>query len=214
MKSFTRTFFIISLVLTVFNSRAQEYDTWFQAGPQLKVVSARMTIESELVNTSDIESEIGYQFGAFFRVNIDKIYVQPELLYSTIQTQLVFQDYDDIPGFNPQANFEFNTLEVPIDIGYRIGNIRLNTGPSFSFLISGERSFLNEVEKITDDYNRVNMLWHFGVGGDAKRFMFDVRYEFGLSKTGESLSNIIGTEFIPKQRQWLFSVGYNILNDY
>lgn len=214
MKSFKRIIFIICLALGPSLVQAQDYETWFQAGPQLKIVSAKMTIESELVSTSDINSEIGYQFGGFFRINIDKVYIQPELLYSTIQTQLVFQDYGGVMGFNPQADFEFNTLEIPVDIGYRIGNLRLNSGPSMSILLTGERSFLNEVTQVTDDYNRINILWHFGLGADIKRFLLDVRYEFGLSKTGESLSNIIGTEFIPKQRQWLFSVGYNILNDY
>ena len=67
-------------------------------------------------------------------------------------------------------------------------------GPSFSFLMSGQRSFLNEVEKVSDDYNRSNMMWHFGIGGDFDRFVLDINYEFGLSKTGESLSQILRTE--------------------
>lgn len=207
--------FIFSIIVFVASQAyAQQYDTWYQAGPKFKLVSSRMTIDSDRVKTSESESEIGYQFGGWFRVNIDKIYVQPEVLYSTIKTQLVFQDYQDVPGFNPRADFEFNTLEIPVDIGFRAGNFRMNTGPSLSLLLSGQRSFLNEVEKVTDKYNKVNMLWHFGVGADAKRITLDLKYEFGLSKTGESLSQIIGTDQIPKQRQWIFAVGFNLMNDY
>jgi hypothetical protein len=190
---------------------AQDYDTWFQGGPQVKLVNAKMTIDSDLVSTSDIDSEIGYQVGLFFRVNVNHIYVQPELLFSTVQTQLVFKDYDGIAGFNPQADFEFNTLELPIEIGYKIGQLRLNGGPSFSFLLSGQRSFLNQLNAVTEEYNKLNLMFHFGIGVDIQRFVFDARYQFGLSKTGESLSNIIGTELIPNQRQWIFSLGYNIL---
>ena len=201
----------ILLFSFAFCTNAQEYDTWFQGGLSINVVSAKMTIDSELVSTSDIESEVGYQFGFFGRVNVDNIYVEPQLLYSTIKTQLVFQDYQGVPGFDPQASFEFNTLEIPIDIGMRFGNLRVNTGPSFSILLAGERSFLNQTEEVTDEYNRLNMLWHFGLGGDFDRIMIDLKYEFGLNKTGESLSNIIGTEFIPEQRQWIFSAGFNFL---
>lgn len=186
------------MLLMPFSVISQDYDTWFQGGLTAKVVSARMTIESELVRTSDLESEFGYQIGVFARINIDNIYVEPQLLFSTIKTQLIFKDFGQVPGFDPSANFEFNTIELPIDIGMRFGRLRVNTGPSFSLLVSGERAFLNDVEEVTDEYNRMNMLWHFGVGGDFDRVFIDLRYEFGLSKTGESLSNIIGTEFIPR----------------
>jgi len=192
---------------------AQVYSTDYQAGAILKIVSAKMNINSELVSTSNTESEVGYQFGGFYRVNIDRIYVQPELLFSKIKTQLVFNDYNGVSGFNPLAQFEFNTLEIPVNIGYRIGNLRLMMGPSFSILLSGERSFLNEVEKVTSEYNRTNFMWHWGIGGDFQRIFIDIKYESGLSKTGESLSNLIGREFVPKQRQWVFSVALNLLRN-
>ncbi|RKQ43379.1 outer membrane protein with beta-barrel domain [Roseivirga pacifica] len=207
------SFFLVFMCLG-FTLHGQEYQTWYQGGFRLKVLSAKMTIDSDLVDLSQSDSEIGYQVGFFGRLNVDKIYVQPELLFSKIKTDLVFQDYDNINGFNPRADFEFNTLEIPLDIGYRIGDFRMFFGPSISILISGERSFLNEVQRVTEDYNRTNLLWHFGVGGDFDKVIIDVNYEFGLSKTGESLSNIVGTEFVPKQRQWVFAIGLNIFDDY
>ena len=195
------------------SAQTYSYSTDYQAGAKLKLVSARMNISSDLVSTSNAESEVGYQFGGFFRVNINKIYVEVELLYSKIKTQLVFNDYDGIVGFDPLAEFEFNTIEIPLSIGYRIGNLRLFMGPSLSNLVSGQRSFLNEIEKVTDDYNRTNLMWHWGIGGDFERVLIDLTYESGLSKTGESLTNLIGREFIPKQRQWVFSVALNLLRD-
>ncbi len=201
------------MALLPFAVAGQTYSTDHQAGAILKVVSARMNINSDLVSTSNTESEVGYQFGGFYRINVDRIYLQPEVLFSKIQTQLVFNDYTGISGFNPLAEFEFNTLEVPINIGYRIGNLRLMMGPSFSILLSGERSFLNEVEQVTSEYNRSNFMWHWGIGGDFDRILIDIKYESGLSKTGESLSNLIGRDFVPKQRQWVFSVALNLLRD-
>jgi len=72
----------------------QSYSIDHQAGAILKLVSARMNISSDLVSTSSTEAEVGYQFGGFYRINIDKIYVQPEVLFSKIKTQLVFNDYN------------------------------------------------------------------------------------------------------------------------
>ena len=56
-------------------------------------------------------------------------------------------------------------------------------------------------------------MWHWGIGGDFERIFVDIKYESGLSKTGESLSNLIGREFVPKQRQWVISVALNLLKD-
>lgn len=210
-----RYFLIFAIFLLPVGVSAQTYSytTDYQAGILLKIVSARMSIDSDLVSTSDTESEVGYQFGGFYRVNINRVFVQPELLFSKIKTQLLFNDYDGIQGFNPLAEFEFNTIEIPLSFGYRIGNLRLRMGPALSILISGQRSFLNEVNKVTSDYNRSNLTWHWGIGGDFQRVFVDLKYESGLSKTGESLTNLIGRNFVPKQRQWVLSIALNLLKD-
>lgn len=222
-KTFSKTLLKMNrawlLVILLFGflaqSKAQEqYDRFFQAGPLVKVVTAKMKLDSDEIDLSEGSSEIGYQFGVFARANVQGVFVQTSLLLSKIKTELIFVNYDGVQNFNPRADFEFNTLELPLDIGYRIGNLRLQMGPTFSFLLSGERSFLNEVEKVSDDYNRSNMMWHFGLGGDFDRFVIDINYEFGLSKTGESLGQLLGREYVPKQHQWVIGVGVNILNDY
>ncbi len=210
-KHFFKLLILFTLVALNHESALSQYWTLYQAGPIVKVASARMTSDSDQVLVPADGGEIGYQFGGFFRINVDRIYVQAEALYSKIQTQLVFLNYDDIQGFNPRAEFEFNTLEIPVDIGYRIGNLRLHTGPSISTLISGNRSFLNEIENVTSEYNSSGLMWHLGIGGDFDRFIVDVRYEAGLSKTGESLSNLLGRDFVPRQRLWVVSVGLNFL---
>ena len=188
-----------------------QYWTRYQAGPILKVANSRMSSNNDQILVPADDREVGYQLGGFFRVNIDRIYVQTEVLFSRVQTQLVFLNYDGIQGFNPRAEFEFNTLEFPISIGYRIGNLRFHSGPSISTLLSGNRSFLNEIEGVTSEYNQTNILWHIGIGGDFDRLILDIRYETGLSKTGESLTNLIGREFVPRQRTWVVSVGLNFL---
>lgn len=211
-----RACIIVILIFGFFTGlKAQErFDRFYQAGPLVKVVTAKMKLDSDEIDLSEGGAEIGYQFGGFFRINVQGVFVQSSVLLSKIKTELVFVNYNNVQNFNPRADFEFNTLELPVDIGYRIGNLRLQMGPTFSFLLSGQRSFLNEVDKVSDSYNRSNMLWHFGLGGDFDRFVIDINYEFGLSKTGESLNQLLGRDYVPKQRQWVIGLGVNILNDY
>ncbi len=214
MKLRTLGTLILLIILTASAMGQERYDRFYQAGPILKLVTAKMKLDNETINLSEGGSEVGYQFGGFFRINVQDVYVQPSILLSKIKTQLVFSNYQGVQGFNPRAEFEFNTLELPIDIGYRIGNFRMQMGPSFSILLSGQRSFLNDVERVSDDYNRSNLMWHFGIGGDFDRFVIDINYEFGLSKTGESLGQLLGRDFVPRQRQLVFGVGINFLEGY
>lgn len=213
MKKLNFSLLLFFVIFFSTQGKAQEnYENFYQAGPVVKVLTARMALENEQIDLSEGGSELGYQFGGFFRVNVKNVYVQPSVLLSKVKTELVFLNYEGVPNFNPRADFEFNTLELPVDIRVRIGNLRMQMGPSFSILLSGQRSFLNDVEEVSYAYNGSNLMWHFGLGGDFDRFLIDFNYEFGLSKTGESLAQLIGRDFVPQQRQWIISVAINFLN--
>mgnify|MGYP003134603806 FL=1 len=195
-------------------AQAQDfYDVSYKAGPVFKIVSPKIRIDSDYVRIPEEGNEIGYQFGLFAKVRVNNVYVQPELLVSTAQSRLDFLNYDGVVGFNPSADFEFTTLEIPLSIGVNIGNLRLDTGPGFSLMLSGNEYFLNERINVTQEYNQMTILWRFGLGLDINHLLLDFKYEFGLSKTEESLSRLIERELVPKQSQLVFSIGYSILRD-
>lgn len=110
---------LIFMASVVSDSIAQvQFDRFYQAGPVIKVITARMTVDSDLIDLNKSGAEVGYQFGAFFRINVENVYVQPSALLSKIKTQPVFLNYNNVRNFNPRADFEFNTLALPIDMGY------------------------------------------------------------------------------------------------
>lgn len=182
------------------------YDTYYIAGPVVKVVQSKFKFENNVVNIPESEPEIGYQIGGFIRARVNNLYVQSEVLLSKTQNQLVFLNYDGVSGFNPKADFEFTSLDIPLDIGYYIGDFRIESGPSISVLLEGRQFFLNEQLDITKDFNRVALQYHFGVGLDINDVFINVNYEFGLSKAGESLRRLVGTDFRPSRSHLVLSV--------
>ncbi len=199
---------ILSLICFAVSAMGQgRYETYYMAGPVLKVVQSKFKFESNVVNVPESEPEIGYQIGAFLRARVNNLYVQPELLLSKTQNQLIFPDYDGVSGFNPKADFEFTSLNIPLDIGFYIDNFRIESGPAISVLLEGKQYFLNEELDITDDFNKVTLQYNIGVGLDLNNILIDVNYEFGLNKTGESLRQLVGPNFRPSRSNLVFSIG-------
>ncbi len=199
---------ILSLICFAVSAMGQgRYETYYMAGPVLKVVQSKFKFESNVVNVPESEPEIGYQIGAFLRARVNNLYVQPELLLSKTQNQLIFPDYDGVSGFNPKADFEFTSLNIPLDIGFYIDNFRIESGPAISVLLEGKQFFLNEELDITDDFNKVTLQYNIGVGLDLNNVLIDVNYEFGLNKTGESLRQLVGPNFRPSRSNLVFSIG-------
>ena len=189
------------------------YDVSYKVGPVFKIVSPKIRIDSEYVRIPEEGNEIGYQFGLFTKIRVNNVYFQPELLIATAQNRLDFLNYNGVNGFNPSADFEFTTLEIPVSIGVNIGNLRLDTGPGFSLMLSGNEYFLNEKINVTQEYNQLTILWRLGLGVDINNLLLDFKYEFGLSKTEESLARLIERELVPRQSQLVFSIAYSILRD-
>lgn len=189
------------------------YEVTYKAGPIIKVINPTSNIESEDIRITEEGNEIGYQMGGFLRVRINNVYFQPELLFSTIQSRIDFLNFQGVAGFDPTADFEFTTLEIPMAIGVNIGSLRLDGGPGLSILLKGSEIFLNEDRNVTKNYNNMSLLWRLGAGIDIHKISLDFKYEFGLSKTAESLERIIGREMLPKQSQLVFSVAYSLIKD-
>ena len=160
------------------------FETYYTTGPIVRIVQSNLNFSNDQINIPESEPEVGYQFGGFFRARVNDLYVQTELLYARTQNQLIFKDFNGVTGFNPQAEFEFTSLEIPILIGHFFDKLRIETGPAVSVLFSGDQFFLNERTDVTDLYNRVSLQYRIGVGLDINDVLVNFSYEVGLSKTG------------------------------
>jgi hypothetical protein len=177
----------------------------------LKVAAATTTVPSYDVSSgnTNIEevknSSWGWQAGAFLRISLTSLYIQPEVLFAsnsydyTVTTATV----DEI------VSQKFNRLSIPILVGLKLGPIRVNAGPAASIQIGSP-------ENLVDDPNFEDMykgaLWGYqaGVGIDLfNRLTLDARYAGGLGdKTGETVA-IGGKDFKLDygQQSFILSVG-------
>lgn len=165
------------------------------------------------INTTDLAANtssdnlLGYQLGAFIRINSGKLYLQPEVVYNHRSTQLA--------GFEGgNINFDIGTIDVPILLGFKLVdaklfNLRAFIGPEASFATSKDYTYESGFKSdiALADFNDLTWYMQAGVGVDLLMFTFDVRYEKGLS---DFVSNVQGDGDF-KNNVFVFSLGLKFM---
>lgn len=183
------------------------------------------TLSTNLSENFASENRLGYQGGAFVRLNFGKFYVQPELIYNHRSTKLEYTINPVIDGENQEvgvrSDFKIGTFDIPVIAGFKLVktklfNLRVFVGPEISFSSSKDVSysyttvngedFSGEAGDISlDDFNSTTWYLQAGAGVDVLFLTFDIRYEKGLS----DLYNDGDLNF--KNNVWLFTLGFKFL---
>lgn len=191
----------LALVLIGFSASAQ-----FTLGPRITLTSTNLDLREEVANVRAGDAEFGFQYGLFARLKVPVIglYVQPELLFSKTEST--------ITSGAQNVDLSFNRVDVPVMIGGKIGPLRINAGPSFSFLTSAESDVSGVVTDIKDNYSDTTVGFQAGIGVDLLKFVIDVKYEGSLSeKFGDSIT-VSGNSFSTDERpsQIVLGIGFKL----
>lgn len=147
--------------------------------------SSKIKVDSEQFNEGSVNN---YLAGAFVRINLGKIYLQPEAYFNSKGGKLK----ETVGSPSETVNsFDLKAVDVPILLGYKIFeegpvNLRVNAGPVLSFFtdkkLNTQQTF--ETKDIKDNF----FGWQYGAGVDFMFLSLDVRVEnsFGDIYTGPS----------------------------
>jgi len=205
MKKLIFLIFILSLSLMA-NAQLLRF------GVRGGVNASKVNIDQKLIVTSGSEeyilkglseSKFGYHFGAFMRIKLSVLSVQPELIFSSTGGKV---SVTDINGFEDIKELNFNRVNVPVLVGINMGPIRFHGGPVGTFLISSKADLFN----YKDNLQKATFGYQAGIGFDLlKKITFDARYEGSLSKLGSGVS--VGGQnfnFDSRDSQFIFSLGF------
>lgn len=120
------------------------------------------------------DKNLGYHLGIYGKLG-GKLYVRPELVYSSITS-----GYDD-------GDFKMKKLDAPVLLGLKvIGPLHVFAGPAFQYILD------TDFEGVTlgDVENDFTVGLNIGAGVNLGRLGIDLRYERGFS---ENEVNFIST---------------------
>ena len=194
---------ILTLALAVigFSASAQ-----FTLGPRITLTSNNLDLREEVANVKAGDAEFGFQYGIFARIKVPVIglYVQPELLFSKSESTITSGAQD--------VDLSFNRVDVPVMIGGQIGPLRINAGPSFSFLTSAESDVAGAVLDIKDNYSNTTVGFQAGIGVDILKFVIDLKYEGSFSERFGDAITVAGNSFATDERasQIVLGIGFKL----
>ncbi len=196
---------VFSLILLLSSS---VYAQLVTVGP--KVGISHSTITSKGVDQIKAgDSSVGFHAGIFVRISVLGFYVQPEALFTSTNGQIKIDDPNS-STVKAAQNLTYNKLDVPVMLGFKIGDyIRLNAGPSFSLILNRKSESIGS--EVKSNYKNATVGYQFGVGLDLNRLVLDLRYENNLSALGTDVT-FGGKTFQTDLRNRLYtlSVGYKL----
>lgn len=191
----------LALAFIGFSASAQ-----FTLGPRVTLVSSNLDLREEIANVKAGDAEFGFQYGLFarFKVPVIGLYVQPELLFSKNESTITSGAQD--------VDLSFNRVDVPVMIGGKIGPLRINAGPSFSFLTNAESDIAGTVADIKDNYSSTTVGFQAGLGLDLLKFVFDLKYEGSFGDNFGDALTVAGNSFATDERpnQIVFGIGFKL----
>ena len=195
---------IVLLALTTWSAQAQ-----IQFGAKVGLTSTSIKADEaysdlsaadyDALKVKGVNSSVGFQGGIFTRITILKLYVQPELLFTStsgeVEVTTLLNEEEQTQVIKEQS---FKQIDVPIMVGYKIGPARIQAGPVGTIMLDSEPA-LTKVEGIEakEKFNGATWGYQVGAGLDiAKTLTIDVKYEGNLSRLGD------GVEFAGQERSF------------
>ena len=140
------------------------------------------------------------------------LYKPLKSILSTLGVLLFGKTQSTITSGVSNVDLSFNRVDVPVMIGGKIGPLRINAGPSFSFLTSAESDVSGVVTDIKDNYSNTTVGFQAGIGVDIMKFVIDLKFDGSLGeKFGDALT-VNGNTFSTDERpnQIVLAVGFKL----
>lgn len=212
----------IILVLTIMLSISIVSEAQIKFGAKIGLTSTSIKVDETIkdINESDFDklviqgqnAKVGFQGGIFTRITILKLYIQPELLFTSTGGEVQITSLDGVNEIKTEIREQkFRQIDFPIMIGYKAGPLRLQGGPVGTIVLSSDPSLDGFMDMdYEEEFNGATWGYQVGIGFDLfKKVTIDVKYEGSLSKLADGVK--IGGEtrsFDSRNNQFIASIGF------
>lgn len=185
-----RVFLTIFAFAALIGCASAQVRTGVKAGISTLYVNANDQIILDSMGTPEFQlgvakTKVALHIGFFVQANIGKyVFFQPELLFNTQTVTYNFTNIQD-PDQDFIKDENYQTLDFPIMLGFRLGQVRFGAGPvGHLFMnlntdiddpVNDDQEFLNE--SYTTSFETLTWGMQAGIGVDIWQLHLDARYE-------------------------------------
>jgi len=197
--------FVLALALLAMSSEAQIKAVGLKTGLNYSSAVINETFTSSGTNWKYVteEAEVAPLFGAFVRIKMFHLFVQPELMFSDHKTTMRVSSIN----LDSLQTFRQNRIDVPLLIGYsRKDRLRGFIGPVYTRVLENKitsDAFLHD--EVRDLLENGSWALQMGMGFDMGPLALDLRYETSLGRIANKV-NLGGHDFNFDHRNSIFQV--------
>lgn len=158
----------ILLTLTFTSSAFAQLDFGLKGGMNYSGIDFNELELNNAIEEINSNSQIGYHGGVYARVKFLGIYLQPEFIYTQMNSQI---DIQKSGGNQTTEDFTLSRLDIPVNLGVKLGPASLFGGPVMSYNLN----YPSEIFEI--DYSGGTLGYQVGVGLTLGNFIIDAKYE-------------------------------------
>ncbi len=175
---------LVLLVLFSISTQQGRSESPFNIGLKygMNTSSLKTNIDKVLnQNISEISIQ-NYIAGAFGRISLGRLYIQPEAYFNTKGGIVVTKNSSGASVIDYNNLIDYQSIDVPVLLGIKLinkkhWNIRANIGPLFSWVTSS--SFSTSISNLSyTDLKERQMGWQAGLGVDIWFISIDGRFEY------------------------------------
>ncbi len=186
---------IVVLLLTCTFANAQ-FNIGIRAGYNSSLSANNIgSVFDGTYNLNSVQGEMWNNFhvGAFARIFMKRLYIEPAVLYSLEKKEYQVSIND---ASNPDLSkvVDIKTIDVPILLGIKlldlkIANVRAFAGPKLRF-DAGSTPSTSDMSEFVSDVKKANLGLEMGAGIDVLMFALDLRYNLISNMYETKLENV------------------------
>ncbi|SEJ68425.1 Outer membrane protein beta-barrel domain-containing protein [Cyclobacterium xiamenense] len=178
--------------------RAQE----FSIGPKIGISQGNISVTGSTFSKGN--EKLGYHAGIFARLGGNRIFIQPEILYSNTGGEFEHMQSNNQVTYTAS----FDRIDVPLMAGFKFANFfRIQAGPSLTFILDNELSTQDPLLTIASEPNTTTLGYQAGIGLDIANMILDFKYEGALANHVDSIAGLPTDQ---RQNQLILSLGIRL----
>lgn len=139
------------------------------------------------------EANYGYHFGLFAQFKGEKFFLQPEVLFNSNSVDFKVTDLTLMESVPQILNEQYQYLDIPVMLGFKVGPLRLQGGPVGHVFIDNKSELL-QIDNYSEQFEDLTFGWQAGLGLDFWKFVLDLKYEGNFNNFGDHII-IQGNEY-------------------
>ena len=164
-------------------------------------------------NGNNIEWKIadagyGHHFGIYTRLSALGLYLEPAMLFNSNTVTYDIKTYGESGVFNTLQKEKYNTMDIPVMAGFKVGVLRFQGGVVGHLFINSISDAI-DIKGYEQRFKKASYGWQAGTGLDLWRLRFDLLFEGNFDKFGDHI-NIGGYDyaFSDTPSRLLLTVGF------